>query len=193
MRGSCFTGIFFLAAILMILSGCGKPAPVHEGTEECLLLHADREMGKTDGVVMFNTHNGAIVDVLHSPGKKNAETVSNRIIVCPDKGSIIHIITYGTHGISQINCNLNENSRMDYDSFEELFCPECRKNIYHDEGIYEADEKEFYDIALLDRKTGIIYPITDTVQSYFIRDFYVHILSADTDSINFLLVYAPAD
>lgn len=184
-------GIVLISGILF--SGCGKSKPVHEGTEECILLYCDKETEKSNGVVLFNTHNGAIVDVLHSPSQKNTEAISNRYIVCGDMGSIISVNAYETRGISQISCHLNENSRMDYESFEKQFCPECRKNIYHREELCESEENGIYDIVLLDRKTGAIYPVTNTTQSYFIRDFYVDVRSDDSEVINLLLVYAPEE
>lgn len=63
-------GIVLISGILF--SGCGKSKPVHEGTEECILFYCDKETEKS-GVVLFNTHNGAIVDVLHSPNEAHRQ------------------------------------------------------------------------------------------------------------------------
>lgn len=189
MKKSGFMGSIVLSAILLILSGCGKTELNHDGTEECILLYADTI--KTDDVVMFNTHNGAVVEVLHSPGKKGEE-VPSRFIVCGDEGSTILITTYETRKMSRLNCSFGVNSWTDYENFEELFCTECKMNIYHGKHLGDYEGREIFDIALLDMKTGMIYPVMDAIQDYFIRDFYIQI-TVDSESVNILLLYVPVE
>lgn len=187
MRKPGFRGSIFLSAILFILSGCGKTVLDHEGTEDCILLYTDNI--STDDVVIFNTHNGAVVDVLQTPGKKRGEEIS-RLIVSGDEGSVILITTYETRKMSRLNCSSGANSWMEYENFEDLFCPKCKGNIYH--GKYECgyEKRKIFDIALLDMKTGMIYPVTDAMQEYFIRDFYVQV-SIDSEYVNIRLIYNP--
>ncbi len=190
MKKSGFMGSIFLSAILLILSGCGKTVLDHEGTEDCILLYADKI--KTDDVVIFNTHNGAVVDVLQTSGNKRAEEVSNRLIVCGDKGSTIFITTYESRKMSRLNCSYGVNSWTDNESFEEVFCTECKGNIYHEKYYCDYEERKIFDITLLDMKTGMIYPVTDAMQDYFIRDYYIQV-AVDSESVNILLVYVPVE
>lgn len=107
-------------------------------------------------------------------------------------GDVFRTERNSDRGISEITVEPGKDSAFDVKKIQPVLCQDCLDRVMEAMEIYEeeGEQKEPWDICLVDFQTLEVYPLQEHNLSYFIRDYYVR-LNHKEEELEVEAIYAP--